>query len=267
MQFNKKTISLYKSLLDELVEKYNQPFFIQDDPISLPHQFKVKQDIEIAGFFAAILAWGQRKTIIKNCNSLFSQMDNEPWQFVLHHSKSERKRFQNFVHRTFQFDDLNYFLTFLQFHYQNETSLETAFVRNGKFISIYDSLHHFKEYFFSLPHLNRTEKHIQTPVKKSACKRLNLFLRWMVRKDSNGVDFGIWNSIPMHALICPLDVHVQREAIELGILKRTKIDFEAALELTSKLLLMDKNDPIKYDFALFGLGIEKGLTKKLKSEV
>lgn len=244
-------------LLNNKAAQYNQPFFIPNDPISIPHLFTKKQDIEIAGFFAAIFAWGNRTTIISKSKELLQRMDNAPHDFIQTHSPKNLKRFLHFKHRTFNSTDLLYFISFLQMHYKNNQSLETAFTIHGD--TIEKMLTGFHHYFFSLPDVPvRTKKHISTPEKKSTCKRLNMFLRWMVRRDGNGVDFGIWKNISPARLICPIDVHVARVARKLGILQRKQTDWQAALELTQYLQTLDKKDPVKYDFALFGLGaVEK----------
>lgn len=244
-------------LLNNKAAQYNQPFFIPNDPISIPHLFAKKQDIEIAGFFAAIFAWGNRTTIISKSKELLQRMDNAPHDFIQTHSPKNLKRFLHFKHRTFNSTDLLYFISFLQMHYKNNQSLETAFTIHGD--TIEKMLTGFHHYFFSLPDVPvRTKKHISTPEKKSTCKRLNMFLRWMVRRDGNGVDFGIWKNISPARLVCPIDVHVARVARKLGILQRKQTDWQAALELTQYLQTLDKKDPVKYDFALFGLGaVEK----------
>ncbi len=181
-------------------------------------------------------------------------MDISPHDFVLNAKSSNFKKLKGFRHRTFNEDDLFYFVEFLKQHYKKHTSLETAFFpENG--MEVERSLNHFKKYFFSFEHLKRTEKHISSPLQKSTCKRLNMFLRWMIRKDKKGVDFGIWQKISPAQLICPIDVHVARVAKRFGILKRKQVDWLAAVELTDYLRTLDKNDPVKYDFALFGLGI------------
>lgn len=244
-------------LLNNKAAQYNQPFFIPNDPISIPHLFTKKQDIEIAGFFAAIFAWGNRTTIISKSKELLQRMDNAPHDFIQTHSPKNLKRFLHFKHRTFNSTDLLYFISFLQMHFKNNQSLETAFTIHGD--TIEKMLTGFHHYFFSLPDVPvRTKKHISTPEKKSTCKRLNMYLRWMVRRDGNGVDFGIWKNISPARLICPIDVHVARVARKLGILQRKQTDWQAALELTQYLQTLDKKDPVKYDFALFGLGaVEK----------
>lgn len=249
-----------KDFLDEKVKQYNQPDFINNDPISIPHHFTKKQDIEIAGFFAATLAWGQRVTIINNCKKLMGWMDNAPHDFLLNHEESDRERFVGFVHRTFNDTDLLYFIEFLTQFYKSNNSLEAAFANH---ISTNDetvekALIGFHQQFFNSPYApQRTQKHVATPAKKSACKRLNMFLRWMVRKDNKGVDFGIWKQINPSQLVCPLDTHVHRVAMGLGLLKRKQADWQAALELTEHLRQLNPTDPTIYDYALFGLGVEE----------
>ncbi|MBS3915472.1 MAG: TIGR02757 family protein [Bacteroidetes bacterium] len=244
-----------------MVEKYNHTSFIPNDPVSIPHRFTKKQDIEIAALFSALLAWGQRTTILKNLNTLMHGMENAPYDFVLNHKPKDRKRFEHFVHRTFQYGDLVYFLEFLQQHYRSSDSMEVLFSGGMKKTDAHvgNGLIHFHRQFFSLPHLNRTEKHVSTPERKSACKRMNLFLRWMVRYDDKGVDFGIWKQIQPKQLLCPLDIHVQKAATSLGILKRTQADWNSVLELTGELKKLDPDDPVKYDFALFGYSLENKL--------
>jgi uncharacterized protein (TIGR02757 family) len=274
-----------KNFLDRKVEQYNQPNFIANDPVCIPHLFDKKQDIEIAGFFAAVLAWGQRKTIISKCKELLNRMDNAPHDFVLHHSDDDLKRLLNFKHRTFNDTDLLYFISFFNMHYSRFDSLEQAFVpKHELFVDAYQDiadggatypasdvclavqpqvpiehcLNYFRKYFFSLddfPH--RTKKHISSPQQKSTCKRLNMFLRWMVRADDKGVDFGIWKTLKPKDLICPCDVHVDRVGRLLGLINRKQTDWLTAVELTARLKEFEPFDPVKYDFALFGLGVEK----------
>lgn len=244
--------------LNEKAEQYNQPFFISADPISIPHLFSSKQDIEIAAFFAAVFAWGNRTAIIKKTKELFTLMDHAPYAFITGHSEQDLKAFLHFKHRTFNATDLLYFIWFLHNHYQKYSSLEDAFIPTHPSAtpSIEERLVHFHNYFFSLAEApDRTKKHIATPARNSACKRLNMFLRWMVRKDNNGVDFGIWQRIEQRDLICPLDLHVARVARGLQLLQRKQNDWQAALELTKILRTLDPSDPVKYDFALFGIGI------------
>lgn len=251
-----------KDFLDLKVRQYNTPAFITNDPICIPHQYTRKQDIEIAAFFAAILAWGQRKTIINKCNELFARMDNAPYDFMVNHEEEDLRVLLGFKHRTFNDTDLLYFVSFFKHHYQQHESLEAAFLpsdhlSNSKF-SAEQALNYFRAYFFSLPDFpRRTIKHVSSPLQKSTCKRLNMFLRWMVRKDNCGVDFGIWDTIPSSALICPCDVHVDRVARKLGLISRKQTDWQTAVELTAHLSEFDPLDPVKYDFALFGLGIEE----------
>ncbi|MBL7720641.1 MAG: TIGR02757 family protein [Chitinophagaceae bacterium] len=242
-----------KEFLDTKVDFYNQPSFITADPISIPYQFTKKQDIEIAGFFAAIFAWGNRTTIINKAKELMHLMDMAPYEFVRSHDEKDLKRLLGFKHRTFNDTDLLYFIEFFKQHYSHHKSLESAFTRHG--LTAEKMLTGFHHYFFSLEDIpERTRKHIATPERNSTCKRLNMYLRWMVRRDDKGVDFGIWKDISPAQLICPLDVHVARVARQLGILKRKQNDWETALELTEYLRTLDKHDPVKYDFALFGLG-------------
>jgi uncharacterized protein (TIGR02757 family) len=245
-----------KILLDKKVSEYNTIDFIEHDPISIPHLFTAKEDIEIMGFFAAIFAWGQRKTIINKCKELIELFDNAPHDFIINHSAKDLKQLSNFKHRTFNEVDLNYFISFLQQHYNNHESLETAFFPKNKKLNVKEGLIHFHEYFFSLENLqHRTRKHVASPLQKSTCKRLNMFLRWMARKDKQGVDFGIWKKISPAELICPIDLHVARVARKLGLLQRTSTDWQAAMELTAELKVFDQQDPVKYYFALFGLGV------------
>lgn len=249
-----------KDFLDEKVIQYNQPGFITLDPISIPHRFSKKQDIEISGFFAAILAWGQRKTIINKCLELFTLMDNAPHDFLLHHREEDLRSLLNFKHRTFNEVDTLYFVHFLSWYYRRFESLEDAFLigQTGSTDSMESILTHFHEYFFSLPDApSRTKKHIATPVRKAACKRINMYLRWMVRDDDKGVDFGLWKRIKPAQLICPCDLHVDRVGRKLGLIIRKQTDWQTALELTERLREFDPNDPVKYDFALFGLGVEE----------
>lgn len=248
------------NFLEVKVDEYNQPGFIENDPISVPHAYSLKQDIEITAFWVSMLAWGQRKTIINKAKELFTLMDDAPYDFILNHSENDLEPFLTFKHRTFNATDTLHFIRFLKEYYDENESLETAF---SKWIQIGDStvengLIGFHDLFFSLEDSPvRTRKHIATPARKSACKRMNMFLRWMVRKDNRGVDFGIWNTIKPSQLVMPLDVHVEKVARHLGLLKRKPTDWLAALELTNNLRSLDSEDPVKFDFALFGLGLEK----------
>ncbi|WDF67226.1 TIGR02757 family protein [Sphingobacterium oryzagri] len=249
-----------KSFLDAKVDQFNRPAFIPNDPIVIPHLFTKQQDIEIMGFFAAILAWGQRKTIINKCNELIQRFDGEPAKFITQHSEHDLKNLLGFKHRTFNDTDLLYFVAFLRFHYTRFASLEDAFLLAAQHpdgFSIERSLNEFKAYFFSLPdHPIRTKKHISSPMQKSSCKRLNMFLRWMVRQDNSGVDFGIWKRIAASDLICPCDIHVERVARRFGLITADKVNWKTAVELTENLKVFDPKDPVKYDFALFGIGVE-----------
>ncbi len=247
-----------KEFLDKKVDEYNQPFFIKDDPISVPHRFSKKQDIEIAAFFASIFAWGNRKTIIQKSNDLMMLMDDSPHDFCVQHSDKDLKKLLGFKHRTFNATDLLYFIEFFKYHYSKNKSLETAFSKwmNKSDETIENGLDGFFQYFFSLDDMPpRTRKHIASPKKNSSCKRLNMFLRWMVRNDNRGVDFGIWKNISPSKLVCPIDLHVARVAKRFGLIDRNQTDWQSALELTEHLRSLDKKDPVKYDFALFGLGV------------
>jgi len=255
-----------KAFLDDKVAQYNRPDFIKNDPISIPHLFTQKQDIEIMGFWAAILAWGQRVTIINKCKELIELMDGAPYDFIMNHEEPDLKKLLKFKHRTFNDIDTLYFIAFFRWHYEHFSSLEDAFVPSEDFIvttclpggQIEDYLNHFRSYFFSLPdYPHRAKKHISSPSQKSTCKRLNMFLRWMVRKDDCGVDFGIWNKINPSELIMPCDLHVDRVSRKLNLITRKQTDWQTAVELTERLREFDPTDPVKYDFALFGLGIEE----------
>lgn len=248
----------FKAFLDEQVELFNQPGFIENDPISIPHQYTLRQDIEITGFWAAVLAWGQRVTIINKCNELFEMMDNAPYQFILHHQESDLKPFTRFKHRTFNATDTLYFIHWLNTFYTSHDSLEEAFISgmDAQATDIGGGLVRFHQSFFDLPEApQRTRKHIATPLRKSACKRLNMFLRWMVRHDDHGVDFGLWSKIKPSQLVCPCDLHVDRVARRFQLITRKGTDWQTALELTANLKKYDPVDPVKYDFALFGLGV------------
>jgi len=247
-----------RDLLDRKFELFNQPSFIPNDPISVPHQFVLKQDIEITAFWTAVLAWGQRKTIINKAQELFHMMGNRPYDFICNHQENDLKPFLHFKHRTFNATDTLYFIHFLKQFYYQHNSLETAFICPGytEQVSTENMLIHFHNSFFppgDFPH--RTKKHVPTPARKSTCKRINMFLRWMVRSDGRGVDFGIWKKIRPAQLICPLDVHVERVARKFGLITRKQTDWITAVELTNNLKQFDADDPVKYDFALFGFGV------------
>ncbi len=245
-----------KNFLDLKVDQFNRPEFIELDPISIPHQFNKKQDIEIAGLIAAVLAWGQRVTIINKTKDFLGRMDNSPHDFVLNFKPKDLKQFRNYKHRTFNETDALYFIQFLSQYYKKNESLETAFNVLPEDEHVGKGIRNFHRVFFSLKDFpRRTEKHISTPERKSACKRINMYLRWMVRHDNNGVDFGIWGDISPSQLICPCDLHVERVARKLKLINRKQLDWQTALELTSNLRKLNANDPVKYDFALFGLGV------------
>ena len=243
-----------KDFLDEKVELYNNFSFIDSDPILIPHQFSSKTDIEISGFLAATISWGNRKSIINNANKLINIMGNSPYDFVMSHTENDLLKVTNFVHRTFNSNDLVTFIKALQNIYQKHDGLEAVFAKNAAQFSMQNSISDFKKIFFEIEHQPRTQKHISDPSNNSAAKRINMFLRWMVRND-NKVDLGIWKSIPTSALSCPLDVHSGNVARKLGLLNRTQNDGKAVYELDKNLRMLDPNDPVKYDFALFGLGV------------
>ena len=246
-----------KQFLDSKVALYNQVSFIDKDPVSIPHLFSMKQDMEIAGLFAATLAWGNRTTIIKNAKRIMELMDNQPYHFIINHMETDLKPFTNFVHRTFNATDLLYFIFFLKEHYNRFDSLEDAFVPGKTYnhATVEQALIHFHNYFFSLEHPTRTKKHIATPERNSACKRLNMYLRWMVRKDNKGVDFGIWHKIKPHQLLCPVDVHVARVAHRLNLLDNPKANWKNTVLLTERLKEFNPKDQVIYDYALFGIGV------------
>ena len=250
----------FRAFLDSKVDQYNRPDFIENDPVVIPHAYSQLQDIEIAGFWAAILAWGQRVTIINKCKELFAMMDHAPYDFILNHSEDDLKPLLKFKHRTFNDIDTLYFIERLKHFYLAHPSLEEAFIKGLKEgdEDMENSLIQFHESFFDLPDApHRTKKHIATPLRKSACKRLNMFLRWMVRQDDHGVDFGIWKRIRPGQLVCPCDLHVERVARRFELITRRQMNWQTALELTKSLKKYDPEDPVKYDFALFGLGIEE----------
>src|ERR1700722_309704 len=271
-----------KEFLDSKVIQYNHPGFITNDPVSIPHLFSKRQDVEIMGLWAAVLAWGQRVTIINKCHELIKLMDGAPYDFIMNHEETDLKKLLNFKHRTFNDVDTLYFISSFGNHYSKYKSLESAFtMREGCHAqaleacgqrpthalrepqgdthrTVENSLNACRNYFFSFPdHPHRTKKHISSPSQKSTCKRLNMFLRWMVRKDDCGVDFGIWNQIKPSDLIIPCDLHVDRVSRKLNLITRKQTDWQTAVELTERLREFDPVDPVKYDFALFALGIEE----------
>lgn len=247
-----------KSFLDEKVIQYNQPYFIESDPIQIPHLFSLKEDIEIAGFLSATIAWGNRKMIIKNGVRMMDLMGNAPYDFVMSHREYQLEKANDFVHRTFNGADFKTFILALKHIYSNHQGLEAVFAKNQTNDSMQNSISEFKKVFFEAPHMLRTQKHISDPLNNSAAKRINMYLRWMCRQDQTGVDLGIWKSISPHKLSCPLDVHSGNVARKLGLLNRKQNDAKALFELDSSLRQLDAKDPVKYDFALFGLGVFEG---------
>jgi len=251
-----------KEFLDAKVVQYNNPKFIESDPIQIPHQFTLKEDIEISAFLTATIAWGNRKIIIKNAKRMMELLGNSPYDFVINHKEHHLEKLENFVHRTFNGIDFIYFINALQHIYKNHNGLEAvfnAYLPEGKTGaekgSLQNTIHQFKGVFFEIEHPQRTQKHISDPAKGSAAKRINMFLRWMVRNDTIGVDFGIWKTLSPSQLSCPLDVHSGNTARKLGLLDRKQNDAKALAELDKNLRKLDSKDPVKYDFALFGLGV------------
>lgn len=244
-----------RDFLNEKVELYNNPKFIETDPIQIPHQFSLKEDIEIAGFLTSTIAWGNRKSIINNAKKLLSLLDGAPYDFVINHKDLDLEKLSSFVHRTFNGDDCIQFIKSLKHIYLHHGGLETVFAKHADNASLQTSISKFKETFFEIQHLKRTQKHVSDPLKNSAAKRINMFLRWMVRQDNAGVDFGIWENISPSLLSCPLDVHSGNVARKLRLLKRKQNDAKALKELDDNLRKLDSKDPVKYDFALFGLGV------------
>lgn len=249
------SIEELKSFLDEKVIQYNNPKFIESDPIQVPHQFSKKEDIEISGFLTASIAWGNRKSIITNAKKMMQLLDNSPYDFIINHQDTDLKHLLPFVHRTFNGYDFIQFVESLKHIYNNLNGLEAVFSKHAQKDSLQLSISKFKSHFFEIEHLSRTQKHISDPLKNSAAKRINMFLRWMVRQDQSGVDFGIWNSLSPSQLSCPLDVHSGNVARKLGLLNRKQNDAIALEQLDKNLRKLDPKDPVKYDFALFGLGV------------
>ncbi|MDA3929050.1 MAG: TIGR02757 family protein [Prolixibacteraceae bacterium] len=249
-----------KTYLDQKYNEYNVPSFIENDPVSIPHQFDKKEDIEIAGFLAATIAWGNRKSIINNANKLMKWMGYFPHEFILNASEKELIIFNQFVHRTMNGIDTVYFLKALKNIYVNHAGLETVFTKGyQREESLFSSIEYFRKVFLELPHEHRTEKHVANVTKKSSGKRLCMYLRWMVRNDKRGVDFGLWKDIPTSSLMLPLDVHTGNVSRKLGLLKRKQNDWLAVEEVTESLRKLNSNDPVKYDFSLFGIGVNKEL--------
>jgi uncharacterized protein (TIGR02757 family) len=250
-----------KQLLFEKADQYNRPAFIEDDPISIPHLFSKKEDIEIAALFSAIIAWGQRPVIIRNALQLMKWMDFEPYDFILNSNAADLKPFSQFKHRTFNGDDCIYFMRSLKALYQVHDGMESVFsdawTRAEGNAAI--AINEFRKVFLSFSPPGRTSKHIANPLSGSAAKRINMFLRWMVRSDDKGVDFGLWKNIPPSTLCCPLDVHTGNVSRGLGILQRNANDWRSVMELTSFLKTLEPEDPVRFDFALFGLGMYDGI--------
>jgi uncharacterized protein (TIGR02757 family) len=244
-----------KDFLDEKVLQYNTLDFIESDPVQIPHLFSLKEDIEIAGFLSATIAWGNRTMIIKNSHKMMDLMGNAPYDFVMSHSENDLERLETFVHRTFNGQDFASFIRSLKNIYENHNGLESVYAKNQELKTMQNSISEFKKTFFEIPHQFRTQKHISDPLNNSAAKRINMYLRWMVRQDTKGVDLGIWKSISPASLSCPLDVHSGNVARKLGLLTRKQNDGKALAELDLKLREFDPIDPVKYDFALFGLGV------------
>jgi uncharacterized protein (TIGR02757 family) len=250
-----------KELLEEKYNQYNTIDFIANDPVLIPHQFTKKEDIEIAGFLTATISWGNRKSIIKNATDLMRFMDDSPHEFILHFTAKDLKPFERFVHRTFNGQDCIFFLRSLQNIYKNKGGLENAFVSGmGKSDEdVKKAIIGFRNLFIETKHLHRSEKHLSDPERNSSAKRLCMYLRWMVRNDKRGVDFGLWKGIKPAQLCLPLDVHTGNVGRLLGLLQRKQNDWTAVHEITNALRVFDKKDPIKYDFALFGIGVNKDL--------
>ncbi|MEO1010146.1 MAG: TIGR02757 family protein [Bacteroidota bacterium] len=244
-----------KEFLDTKAAFYEHPRFLDTDPLQVPHRFSKKEDIEISAFLTATIAWGNRKSIINNALRMMELMDHSPYEFVAQHGEKDLDRFSGFVHRTFNEIDLRYFVRGLQDIYRNHGGLENVFTKNVQQNSTQPAITAFKTLFFGSPHPKRTSKHISDPTKGSAAKRINMFLRWMVRNNAAGVDFGLWKNLAPFQLSCPLDVHSGNVARKLGLLTRKQNDAKAVLELDKSLRKLDSNDPVKYDFALFGLGV------------
>lgn len=242
-----------QSFLDFKTRQYESVEFITHDPIQIPHQFSKKEDIEIAAFLSATIAWGNRVSILKSAQKMIDMMGTSPHEFVLNHQEKDFKHLKGCVHRTFNEQDLMYFIKSLNNIYKNHGGLEKLFSNSKNDLQV--RIHQFKKTFFELNHPSRTQKHISDPLKGSAAKRINMFLRWMVRSNDKGVDFGIWESIPTSALSVPLDVHTGKVARKLGLLNRKQNDAKALKELDFNLRKLDPIDPVKYDFALFGLGV------------
>ena len=247
-----------REFLEEEVQRYNNPDFIAMDPVQIPHMYSKKEDREIAGFLTAIISWGNRTSILNSGRRMMNLMENSPYDFIINHRSRDLEKMNGFVHRTFNGDDLLTFISALKNLYQNKNGLEGVFTNYQTDVSLQPAIHELKKEFFNVPHLHRTRKHLPDPYKGSAAKRINMFLRWMIRKDNAGVDFGLWSGIPPSILSCPIDIHSGNVARKLGLLHRTQSDAKAVTELDLSLRKLDPMDPVKYDFALFGLGVNEG---------
>jgi len=256
-----------REFLDEKVQQYNNPNFIELDPIQIPHMYSAKEDIEISGFLAATISWGNRTSILKSSKRMMELMGNSPYDFIMHHKDEHLKKMDGFVHRTFNSTDLITFIEALKYLYQHQNGLEGVFTKYKTVKSIQPAIHQLNKVFFTVPHLQRTRKHLPDPLSGSAAKKINMYLRWMIRKDNCSVDFGIWKNISPSILSCPLDVHSGNVSRKLGLLKRKQNDAKAVQELDACLRQLDNNDPVKYDFALFGLGIYENFGKNLSINV
>ena len=247
-----------KDFLDLKADQYNHPNFIENDPIQIPHRFSLKQDIEISGFLTATISWGNRKSIIKSAEKMMGFLGNSPYDFVMNFNENHLKSIENkAVHRTFNSDDFIYFLQSLQKIYQQNESIENLFLIQQNETNFYHSLERFRNDFLNLNEDHRAKKHISSTYKNSSAKRLMMFLRWMVRKDNRNVDFGIWKNIDQKYLSIPLDVHTGNISRKLNLITRTQNDWKTVSELDLAVRKFDENDPAKYDFALFGLGVSK----------
>jgi uncharacterized protein (TIGR02757 family) len=251
-------LKILHEFLDEKVVQYNNPDFIELDPIQIPHAYGKKEDIEISGFLSATISWGNRTSIVKNAKRMMAHMGDSPYDFILNHKEHHLNKLDGFVHRTFNSEDLLTFIAGLKHLYKNKNGLEGIFMAFKTKESLQPAIHELKKEFFSVPHLARTRKHLPDPMKDSAAKRINMYLRWMIRQDNAGVDFGIWEKISPSILSCPLDVHSGKVARKLGLLNRQQNDAKAVRELDNVLRQLDCHDPVKYDFALFGLGVFEG---------
>jgi uncharacterized protein (TIGR02757 family) len=249
------TKSELKDFLDYKTDQYNEEGFIEHDPISVPHRYTLKEDIEISGFLVSIISWGNRKIIVRNGHRMMDILGNSPYDFVINHKSNHLKKLESFVHRTFNGRDFAHLIKSLKHLYQTAGGIEKIFTENATADSLQPAIHEFKNKMYSISPPARTTKHIPDPLKGSAAKKINMYLRWMVRKDNKGVDLGIWKTIDPSILSCPLDVHSGNVARKLGLLTRKQNDSKSLAELDKNLRLLDKSDPVKYDFALFGLGI------------